>query len=274
MRAPSTPAGVRWKGVSSAPDRVVGIAATCAPVTPAIALAVSITRPPPSATSGACTTSASSAAEISSTRPAGTCTTCVAPSSSGALADARSVVSRAYSPNPDCFSRSGASAAEPSPKRIVRSPSRMVKDSAAKGPDSALSLRGWCLLGLALEHALGLGRHVIRQGVRDRAQIGLARRLQYVGGHAHPRRELAVELQQDVHLAERVAPAGDRGDVVLLQARLVAGRGVERTEEGVHRAVAGEAARLDLAVRHAHLHVRERRAGGGRLDVERHELER
>ncbi len=28
MRAPSTPAGVRWKGVSSAPDSVVGMAAT------------------------------------------------------------------------------------------------------------------------------------------------------------------------------------------------------------------------------------------------------
>ena len=134
MRAPSTPAGVRWKGVSSAPERVVGIAATGRPVTPPIALAVSITRPPPRATSGTSMRSGSRVPEISSTRPGGTCTTCVAPSSSGALPAARSVVSSAYLAKPDCGSRSGASAAEPSPKRIVRSPSRIVKDSAAKAP--------------------------------------------------------------------------------------------------------------------------------------------
>ena len=69
MRAPSTPAGRRWKGVSSAPDSVVGIAATGAPVTPPIAFAVSITRPPPSATSGASPASGRSDAAISSTRP-------------------------------------------------------------------------------------------------------------------------------------------------------------------------------------------------------------
>ena len=64
--------GVRWKGVSSAPDSVVGMAATGAPVTPPIALAVSITRPPPSATSGRLPASGRSEAESSSTRPAGT----------------------------------------------------------------------------------------------------------------------------------------------------------------------------------------------------------
>ncbi len=42
--------GRRWMPVISAPDIVVGIAATRAPVTEAIAFAVSITRPPPRAT--------------------------------------------------------------------------------------------------------------------------------------------------------------------------------------------------------------------------------
>ena len=102
MCAPSTPAGVRWKAVSSAPERVVGIAATGNPVTPPIALAVSITRPPPRATSGTSMRSPSSVAEISSTSPGGTYTTCVALSSTGALASARSVVSSAYLPKPDC----------------------------------------------------------------------------------------------------------------------------------------------------------------------------
>ena len=134
MCAPSTPAGVRWKGVSSAPESVVGIAATGNPVTPPIAFAVSITRPPPSATSRTSMRSPRRVAEISSTTPCGTCTTCVAASPSGALPSARSVVSSAYLPNPNCASRSGASAAEPCPKRIVRSPSRIVKDSAAKAP--------------------------------------------------------------------------------------------------------------------------------------------
>ncbi len=46
----SAPAGSRWIPVISAPESVVGIAATSAPVTEAIALAVSITRPPPKAT--------------------------------------------------------------------------------------------------------------------------------------------------------------------------------------------------------------------------------
>src|SRR4051794_17675598 len=50
--APFTPTGVRWKGVISAPERVVGRAAVRVPFVPAIALAESTTRPPPSATSG------------------------------------------------------------------------------------------------------------------------------------------------------------------------------------------------------------------------------
>ena len=46
----SAPAGTRWMPVISAPESVVGIAATAAPLTEAIAFAVSITRPPPKAT--------------------------------------------------------------------------------------------------------------------------------------------------------------------------------------------------------------------------------
>ena len=74
-RAPATSLGVRWKGVSSAPESVVGIAAQTPPRAPAIALAVSITRPPPSATSGRPAAAGNSAAEISSTRPGGTSST-------------------------------------------------------------------------------------------------------------------------------------------------------------------------------------------------------
>ena len=47
----SAPAGRRWIAVISAPDIVVGIAATVAPLTEASALATSITLPPPRATS-------------------------------------------------------------------------------------------------------------------------------------------------------------------------------------------------------------------------------
>src|SRR3712207_8986357 len=47
----STPAGVRWKGVIGAPESVVGMAAQRpSSRAPARAFAVSITRPPPSAT--------------------------------------------------------------------------------------------------------------------------------------------------------------------------------------------------------------------------------
>ena len=48
---PAAPAGIRWKPVISAPDSVVGNAQTRPARAAAIAFAVSITRPPPSATS-------------------------------------------------------------------------------------------------------------------------------------------------------------------------------------------------------------------------------
>ena len=48
----STPSGIRWKRVIGAPESVVGTAATGSPSAPPIAFAESITRPPPSATSG------------------------------------------------------------------------------------------------------------------------------------------------------------------------------------------------------------------------------
>ena len=50
----SWPAGSRWMRVISAPESVVGSAATRPPRTAAIAFATSITRPPPSATRSRC----------------------------------------------------------------------------------------------------------------------------------------------------------------------------------------------------------------------------
>ena len=58
--------------VIGAPERVVGIAATAAPRTAAIAFAESITRPPPKATSRSEPISSTIAAEASGTFPAGT----------------------------------------------------------------------------------------------------------------------------------------------------------------------------------------------------------
>ncbi len=95
-RNSSTPAGMRWKGVISAPERVVAIVATSSPSAPAIALAESITRPPPSATSGRSLTRSRIAAAASGTAPGGTCATRYAPSTTaGATSAARSVVSSA-----------------------------------------------------------------------------------------------------------------------------------------------------------------------------------
>ena len=69
----SAPAGRRWMPVISAPDIVVGIAATRAPVTEATALAVSITRPPPRATRWCeAEATSSSAAAASGTWPGAT----------------------------------------------------------------------------------------------------------------------------------------------------------------------------------------------------------
>ena len=89
------PSGSLWIAVISAPESVVGSAATRPPRTAAIAFAVSITRPPPSATSAGESTSFSSVAEISLTAPGGTsCTTAAWPGRcSGAPFRARVVVS-------------------------------------------------------------------------------------------------------------------------------------------------------------------------------------
>ena len=69
----SAPAGSRWIPVISAPESVVGIAATSAPLTEAIAFAVSITRPPPKATRRSARSSSwSRPAAVSGTWPGGT----------------------------------------------------------------------------------------------------------------------------------------------------------------------------------------------------------
>ena len=57
-----------------------------------------------------------------------------------------------------------------------------------------------------------------------------------------PARGLAAELEHDGRLAERVLAAGDRVDAELAQPRLALRRGVDRAEDRVDRAVAGELA--------------------------------
>ena len=84
VRAPRArgPAGSRWMAVISAPDSVVGIAQTRPPRTAAIAFAVSITRPPPSATRVGLRTESMIAAAASGTGPRGTSWTALARSAS------------------------------------------------------------------------------------------------------------------------------------------------------------------------------------------------
>ena len=72
MTRSSAPAGSRWMPVISAPESVVGIAATVAPVIAAIAFAVSITRPPPKATRLLDRAVSSSAAAVCGTWPGST----------------------------------------------------------------------------------------------------------------------------------------------------------------------------------------------------------
>ena len=128
-----TPAACRWIAVISAPDRVVGSAATLRGGSAAArALATSITRPPPSATRSSEPTAGLSSAASSSTRPAPTSwTLSAAAASCGAAAPARWVLSRAY-PVP---SSAGASASAPRPKRMSRSPSCQRKSVAGSPGD-------------------------------------------------------------------------------------------------------------------------------------------
>ena len=68
----SRPSGRRWIRVISAPESVVGNAATRLPLTAAIAFATSITRPPPIATRSRSPTSSKMRAATSFTGPGGT----------------------------------------------------------------------------------------------------------------------------------------------------------------------------------------------------------
>ena len=88
--------------VISAPDIVVGIAATRAPVTAATAFATSITRPPPRATSGrdADARRAASAASSGTWPGATSCTAAAAAASSAASASARGVLSSSKGAKP------------------------------------------------------------------------------------------------------------------------------------------------------------------------------
>src|SRR4051794_22211150 len=268
-RSLATPAGSRWIGVISAPDSVVGTAAQLRPSAHAIALAESITRPPPSATRSRPSTAVRTAAAATGTSPGGTSSTTPAPSArSGADSSARSVVSSAYASKPRSPSSTAASPSEPGAKRMRRSPSTQVKS-----PRTRPRLRGGCSDRL-FEVVLGLGHGRVLDRARERAQVRATGCLEDVRGHARARHGLAVVLDQHRHLAERIAPSGDRADVVLLQPRLVAGGGVQRAEERVDRPVAREAALGDLTVGHPHAGRGERGARGRRLHVEGLEHER
>ena len=78
----------------------------------------------------------------------------------------------------------------------------------------------------------------------------------------------AADLEHDRGLAERVLAAGDGVDPELAQPRLDAGGGVDRVEDRVDRAVAGERAGQLLAVGRAHADRRVRRPPRRGLDVE------
>ncbi len=133
--------------VISAPDIVVGIAATSAPLTAATAFATSITRPPPSATSRPAPRAGSStAAAASGTPPGGTSWTASAASARpGAELRPRGVVSSAKEPKP-CSASSGAAApSAPSRKTTVRPASRQTKSP-------------WGNYALAAVRGLAIGR--------------------------------------------------------------------------------------------------------------------
>jgi hypothetical protein len=134
----SWPAGNRWMRVISAPDSVVGTAATRPPRTAAIAFAASITRPPPRATSDGVVTASMTAAEASVTGPAGTSWTSRArsASSTGAAASARGVVRSSNRSHSLSASASALSASSPARKRITRSPSCQVNSLSLKSPPS------------------------------------------------------------------------------------------------------------------------------------------
>ena len=119
-------------------------------------------------------------------------------------------------------------------------------------------------LGLLLRR----GRVHLALRVGERAHVGLRRRLDDVGRDALAGGGLAGELEHDARLAERVLAARHRVDAELAQARLALRGGVDRTEDRVDRAVAGEVAERLLPVRGADRDARVRRAAVGDVDVE------
>src|SRR5437764_10394070 len=182
-----TPAACRWTAVISAPESVVGIATTRRGGSAAAsALATSITRPPPSATSVSPSTAERSCPATSSTRPDGTSWTADAPPGSpGAAGVARGVLSRTYRPR----IRSRASDTRPRPKTIRRSPSRH-RNGATGIPCSPANSE---LLLVAepvhqpqqVERAEGLGQEQICPGL-----LGLRLDAVAVGGRQHHDRRI------------------------------------------------------------------------------------
>ena len=78
--------------------------------------------------------------------------------------------------------------------------------------------------------------------VRQRPHVRAAGRLEDVGRDALAGAGDAADLEHDRGLAERVLAAGDGVDAELAQPRVDAGGGVDRAEDRVDRAVAGERA--------------------------------
>ena len=176
----STPAGVRWKGVSSAPESVVGIAATGAPVDAADRLGGVDHRPPPSATSGRSPASGRAPRRSRPRSPGRHLQHRARRRSSGALRPRavgrqQRVVARSRA-RP---SRSGASAGAPGAEAdgalaVAHGEDRaQPKASASSSPRARARARP--------------RPPVVRERVRQRPQVGLAGRLEDVRRHSRRR---------------------------------------------------------------------------------------
>ena len=88
----------------------------------------------------------------------------------------------------------------------------------------------------------------------------LARGFEDVRRHALAGRRLTLVIEHDRDLAESVLSAGDRVDAELAQPRVQARGRVDRSEDRVHRPVAGERPLDRLALRGLHRDGGVRRA--------------
>src|SRR3954468_21409465 len=182
----------------------------------------------------------------------------------------------APTPRAAAISASRSSAGRSSPVTLATStsaPTSRAIAAASRRPSAASSSISPPLGRRELGRPRGHGRRLRREprlahAVGDRAHVGHGRRLEDVGRDARAAGRLAVVLDDDGYLAERVLAARDRLDAEVAQARVDAGRGVHGAEDRVDRAVAGERPLEGLAVGRAHRHRRVRRPARRGLDVE------